>query len=160
MSEYLVHWKKQMQAELEPVIWTGVSRIQKAEWLTAFVAAHYKTIGIKNYTQWISWYQYSSISANSPLPSPHIVTITSTAKSTFYTFQSSQLPLMKQIPTTQSTLVLSKHLPLWRPSNLNMHRFISYDGHTSKFKPNCPTPMLKIPMHNPMLILKLLEIRN
>ena len=37
-----------MAAELYPLIRTGIARIQKVEWLTAFVAAHDKAISTKN----------------------------------------------------------------------------------------------------------------
>lgn len=40
--------KKHMAAELCPLIRTGVSRIQKVEWLTGFVAAHDKAFSVKN----------------------------------------------------------------------------------------------------------------
>src|SRR5271169_2288994 len=40
--------KKHMAAELYPLMRTGVARIQKVEWLTAFVAAHDKALSIKN----------------------------------------------------------------------------------------------------------------
>jgi hypothetical protein len=40
--------KKKMAAEIEPLMRTGVSRIQKVEWLTAFVAAHDKAVSAKN----------------------------------------------------------------------------------------------------------------
>ena len=40
--------KKHMAAELYPLMRTGVARIQKVEWLTAFVAAHEKALSTKN----------------------------------------------------------------------------------------------------------------
>ena len=40
--------KKHMAAELYPLIRTGISRIQKVEWLTAFVAAHDRAVSVKN----------------------------------------------------------------------------------------------------------------
>jgi len=40
--------KKQMAVEIEPLMRTGITRIQKVEWLTAFVAAHDKAVSIKN----------------------------------------------------------------------------------------------------------------
>jgi hypothetical protein len=40
--------KKQMAAEIEPLMRTGITRIQKVEWLTAFVAAHDKAVSAKN----------------------------------------------------------------------------------------------------------------
>ena len=40
--------KKHMSAEIGPLIRTGVTRIQKVEWLTAFVAAHDKAVSPKN----------------------------------------------------------------------------------------------------------------
>ena len=40
--------KKHMAAEIEPLMRTGVPRIQKVEWLTAFVAAHDKAVSAKN----------------------------------------------------------------------------------------------------------------
>jgi hypothetical protein len=40
--------KKHMAAELEPLVRSGISRIQKVEWLTAFVGAHDKAFSIKN----------------------------------------------------------------------------------------------------------------
>jgi len=40
--------KKHMAAELYPLIRTGIARIQKVEWLTAFVGAHEKALGAKN----------------------------------------------------------------------------------------------------------------
>jgi len=36
--------KKHMAAEIDPLIWTGVPRIQKVEWLMAFVAAHNRAV--------------------------------------------------------------------------------------------------------------------
>jgi hypothetical protein len=40
--------KKHMAVELQPLIQTGVARIQKVEWLTAFVAAHDRALSTKN----------------------------------------------------------------------------------------------------------------
>ena len=40
--------KKYMAAELYPLMQTGVSRIQKVEWLTAFVGAHDEALSVKN----------------------------------------------------------------------------------------------------------------
>ena len=40
--------KKYMAAELYPLMRTGISRIQKVEWLTAFVAAHDRALSAKN----------------------------------------------------------------------------------------------------------------
>jgi hypothetical protein len=40
--------KKHMAAELYPLIQTGVSRIQKVEWLMAFMAAHDRALSTKN----------------------------------------------------------------------------------------------------------------
>jgi hypothetical protein len=40
--------KKHMSAEIDPIVRTGVARIQKVEWLTAFVAAHEKALSVKN----------------------------------------------------------------------------------------------------------------
>ena len=40
--------KKYMSAEIEPLVRTGVNRIQKVEWLTAFVAAHDRALSIQN----------------------------------------------------------------------------------------------------------------
>src|SRR5271170_182869 len=40
--------KKHMAAEIDPIVRTGVARIQKVEWLTAFVAAHDKALSVKN----------------------------------------------------------------------------------------------------------------
>lgn len=40
--------KKHMAAEIEPLIRTGIPRVQKVEWLTAFVAAHDKAVSAKN----------------------------------------------------------------------------------------------------------------
>ena len=40
--------KKHMAPEIEPLMRTGVARIQKVEWLTAFVAAHDKALSVKN----------------------------------------------------------------------------------------------------------------
>jgi DDE superfamily endonuclease/Tc5 transposase DNA-binding domain len=40
--------KKQMGMEIEPLIRTGIKRVQKVEWLTAFVAAHDKAVSVKN----------------------------------------------------------------------------------------------------------------
>ena len=40
--------KKHMAAEIDPLIRTGVSRIQRVEWLTAFVAAHNRAVCPKN----------------------------------------------------------------------------------------------------------------
>jgi hypothetical protein len=40
--------KKHMSAEIEPLMRTGISRVQKVEWLTAFVAAHAKAVSAKN----------------------------------------------------------------------------------------------------------------
>ena len=40
--------KKHMAAEIEPLMRTGVTRIQKIEWLTAFVRAHDKAVSAKN----------------------------------------------------------------------------------------------------------------
>jgi len=40
--------KKQMAAEIEPLMRTGIARVQKVEWLTAFVAAHEKAVSAKN----------------------------------------------------------------------------------------------------------------
>jgi len=37
-----------MAAEIDPIIWTGVSRIQKAKWLIAFVDAHTKAMCPRN----------------------------------------------------------------------------------------------------------------
>src|SRR5205085_6600715 len=36
--------KKHMAAEIDPIVRTGVPRIQKVEWLTAFVATHDKAV--------------------------------------------------------------------------------------------------------------------
>jgi len=38
--------KKHMAAEIEPLIRTGIARVQKVEWLTAFIAAHDKAFSI------------------------------------------------------------------------------------------------------------------
>jgi hypothetical protein len=40
--------KKQMAVEIEPLVRTGIARIQKVEWLTAFVIAHDKAVSAKN----------------------------------------------------------------------------------------------------------------
>ena len=40
--------KKHMAAEIDPLIRSGVARIQKVEWLIAFVAAHEKSLCVKN----------------------------------------------------------------------------------------------------------------
>ena len=40
--------KKHMAAEIDPIVRTGVPRIQKVEWLTAFIAAHDKALSTKN----------------------------------------------------------------------------------------------------------------
>ena len=40
--------KKHMAREIEPLMRTGVARIQKVEWLTAFVIAHDKAVSIQN----------------------------------------------------------------------------------------------------------------
>jgi DDE superfamily endonuclease/Tc5 transposase DNA-binding domain/helix-turn-helix, Psq domain len=40
--------KKHMAAEIDPLIRTGVPRIQKVEWLTAFVAAHDRALSEQN----------------------------------------------------------------------------------------------------------------
>jgi hypothetical protein len=40
--------KKYISAQLYPLIQTGLSRIQKVEWLVAFVEAHEKALSIKN----------------------------------------------------------------------------------------------------------------
>ena len=40
--------KKHMVAEIDPLIRTGVSRVMKVEWLTAYVAAHDKAFSSKN----------------------------------------------------------------------------------------------------------------
>ena len=40
--------KKHMAAEIDPLIRTGIARVQKVEWLTAFVAAHDKAVSAKN----------------------------------------------------------------------------------------------------------------
>jgi hypothetical protein len=40
--------KQYMAAELYPLIRTGISRIQKVEWLNAFVAAHDRALSVKN----------------------------------------------------------------------------------------------------------------
>jgi hypothetical protein len=40
--------KKHMAAEIEPLMRTGITRVQKVEWLTAFVAAHAKAVSAKN----------------------------------------------------------------------------------------------------------------
>jgi len=40
--------KKHMSAEIEPLMRTGITRVQKVEWLTAFVAAHAKAVSAKN----------------------------------------------------------------------------------------------------------------
>lgn len=40
--------KKHMATEIEPLMRTGITRIQKVEWLTAFVAAHDKAVSAKN----------------------------------------------------------------------------------------------------------------
>jgi DDE superfamily endonuclease/Tc5 transposase DNA-binding domain/helix-turn-helix, Psq domain len=40
--------KKHMASELYPLMRTGVARIQKVEWLTAFVAAHERALSAKN----------------------------------------------------------------------------------------------------------------
>jgi predicted hydrocarbon binding protein len=40
--------KKHMASELYPLMCTGIARIQKVEWLTAFVAAHDKALSTKN----------------------------------------------------------------------------------------------------------------
>jgi hypothetical protein len=40
--------KKQMAVEIEPLMRTGIARVQKLEWLTAFVAAHDKAVSAKN----------------------------------------------------------------------------------------------------------------
>ena len=40
--------KKHMAVEIDPIIQMGVARIQKVEWLTAFVAAHDKALSVKN----------------------------------------------------------------------------------------------------------------
>ena len=40
--------KKQMGVEIEPLMRTGVKRVQKVEWLIAFVAAYDKAISTKN----------------------------------------------------------------------------------------------------------------
>jgi len=36
--------KKHMAVEIEPLMRTGIARVQKVEWLTAFVAAHDKAV--------------------------------------------------------------------------------------------------------------------
>src|SRR5271170_7723293 len=40
--------KKHMAAEIEPLMRTGIARVQKVEWLTAFVAAHDRALSTKN----------------------------------------------------------------------------------------------------------------
>src|SRR5271169_6580804 len=40
--------KKHMAAEIDPLIRLGVTRIQKVEWLAAFVIAHYKALRTEN----------------------------------------------------------------------------------------------------------------
>lgn len=40
--------KKYMAAEIQPLIQTGIARVQKVEWLTAFVTAHDKALSVKN----------------------------------------------------------------------------------------------------------------
>jgi len=40
--------KKYMAAEIEPLMRTGVMRVQKVEWLAAFIAAHNKAFSIQN----------------------------------------------------------------------------------------------------------------
>ena len=40
--------KKHMATEIDPLIRTGVPRIQKVEWLSAFVAAHNQAVCIRN----------------------------------------------------------------------------------------------------------------
>src|SRR5271169_1719924 len=40
--------KKHMAAEIEPLMRTSITRVQKVEWLTAFVAAHAKAVSAKN----------------------------------------------------------------------------------------------------------------
>ena len=40
--------KKHMAREIEPLIATGVARIQKVKWLTVFVAAHNKAVSVQN----------------------------------------------------------------------------------------------------------------
>ena len=40
--------KKHMTKEIEPLMRTGISRIQKVEWLTAFIAAHNKAVVTKS----------------------------------------------------------------------------------------------------------------
>lgn len=40
--------KKQMAAEIEPLMRTGITRIQKIECLMAFVASHDKAVSVKN----------------------------------------------------------------------------------------------------------------
>ena len=42
--------KQHIAAEIDPIIRTGVSRIQKVEWLTAFVKAHKKAMRPKIFT--------------------------------------------------------------------------------------------------------------
>ena len=37
-----------MAVEIEPLMQTGITRVQKVEWLTAFVAAHDKAVSTKN----------------------------------------------------------------------------------------------------------------
>jgi len=40
--------KKQIAVEIEPLMQTGIMRVQKVEWLTAFVAAYDKAVSAKN----------------------------------------------------------------------------------------------------------------
>ena len=40
--------KKQIAVEIDPLIRTGISRIQKVEWLAAFIAAHDKALSTRN----------------------------------------------------------------------------------------------------------------
>jgi hypothetical protein len=40
--------KTQMGVEIEPLMRTGIKRVRKVEWLTAFVAAHDKAVNAKN----------------------------------------------------------------------------------------------------------------
>src|SRR5438876_1666695 len=37
-----------MMTEIEPLMRTGITKVQKVEWLTAFIAAHAKVISTKN----------------------------------------------------------------------------------------------------------------